>query len=121
MPATTSQVIATTDADFETDVLASPVPVLVEFGGSWCGPCLQIAPVLERIAGERAGSLRVVTVNTDVEPLMSTRYRVMGLPTLILFVRGEPRFEIRGARPKAAIDRTLDEALAVDSCDATVN
>lgn len=107
-----TMVSETSDADFGADVLASPVPVLVEFGAPWCAPCRQIAPVLDRIAAERAGALRVMTINNDENPLTPMRHHVLGLPTLILFVEGEPILELRGARPQRAIDRALDEALA---------
>ena len=115
MTAVTAQVTAITDADFDAQVLASAVPVLVEFGAPWCGPCVQIAPILDRIAEERAGSLRIVTINNDEQPLTPTRYRVMGLPTLILFTGGVAVLELRGARPKTAIDRALDQALGTEA------
>ncbi|GAA4085830.1 thioredoxin [Nocardioides kongjuensis] len=101
-----------TDADFETEVLASDQPVLVEFWAQWCGPCHQVAPALARIADERAGALRVVKLNSDENPVTSARYRVMGLPTMIVFRGGVPVHELRGARPKAALDREIDHALA---------
>jgi thioredoxin 1 len=101
-----------TDADFETEVLSADIPVLVEFWAQWCGPCHQIAPALAKIADERAGALRVVKVNSDENPITSSRYRVMGLPTMLVFRDGVPVHELRGARPKAALDRELDHALA---------
>ena len=101
-----------TDADFETEVLASDQPVLVEFWAQWCGPCHQVAPALARIADERAGTLRVVKLNSDENQVTSARYRVMGLPTMIVFRGGVPVHELRGARPKAALDREIDHALA---------
>lgn len=101
-----------TDADFEHEVLSSDQPVLVEFWAHWCGPCHQVAPVLASIADERAGALRVVKLNSDENPVTSARYRVMGLPTMIVFRDGEPVHELRGARPKTALDREIDHALA---------
>lgn len=109
LPATLPEI---TDADFATEVLGSEVPVLVEFWAQWCGPCHQIAPTLAKIAEERVGALRVVKVNSDENPVISAQYRVMGLPTMIVFRGGEPVHELRGARPKAALDRELDHALA---------
>ena len=101
----------TTDADFARDVLDSAVPVLVDFWAEWCAPCHQIAPVLEQLAAERAGTLRVVKLNSDEHPVTAARYRVLGLPTLILFRDGEPLLEVRGARTKATLERDLDNAL----------
>src|SRR5215208_1202046 len=101
-----------TDAEFETEVLGSNLPVLVELWAPWCGPCHQLAPIVEQLAEERAGQLRVVKVNQDENPLFSARYRVLGLPTMLLFDGGEPVAQIVGARPKSAIARELDRALA---------
>jgi thioredoxin 1 len=102
---------AITDDQFETEVLGSDRPVLVEFWAEWCGPCHQLAPIVERVAEERADGLRVVKINSDENPLASARYRVLGLPTLILFKGGEPKAQIVGARPKSVLDRDLDKAL----------
>src|SRR5580704_11775794 len=78
------------DRTFATEVLESELPVLVEFGASWCPPCRMIAPVLEDIAAERAGTLRVVSLDVDANPMTQARYGVMSLPTMLLFVRGTP-------------------------------
>jgi thioredoxin 1 len=111
MTTTSRATTDTTDADFQADVLDSPTPVLVDFWAQWCGPCHQVAPVLEQIAAERAGELKIVKLNSDEHPVTSARYRVMGLPTLLLFDGGELVLELRGARPKAALDRELDKVL----------
>jgi len=106
-----SHVTAITDAEFEANVLEAGQPVLVEFWAQWCGPCHQLAPVVERIAEERSDELRVVKINSDENPLVSARYKVLGLPTLILFDGGEPVAQMVGARPKSALDRDLDKVL----------
>jgi len=100
------------DAEFETEVLASDLPVLVEFWAQWCGPCHQLAPIVEKIAEERTATVRVVKINSDENPLVSARYRVLGLPTMLLFDGGEPVLQLTGARPKSAIERELDKVLA---------
>lgn len=100
-----------TDKDFDTEVLLSDIPVLVDFWAAWCPPCHQIAPVLEQIATERAGKLRIVKMDYDANPVTPSHYRVMGLPTMILFAGGRPVSSITGARPKAALLRDLDASL----------
>jgi thioredoxin len=99
------------DQTFEQAVLAADEPVLVEFWASWCPPCHQLSPVLDAIAAERAGRLTIMKLNHDENPVTPSQYRVMGLPTMILFSAGEPVATVVGARSKAALLRTLDEAL----------
>ena len=96
-----------TEATFEQEVLNSESPVLVDFWAEWCGPCHAVAPVLERIAEERAGELRVVKLNIDEEQEIALRYGVMSIPTMILFRDGEPAAAVMGAQPKGAIERGL--------------
>ena len=103
-----SPVAAVTDDTFAEEVLRSDVPVLVDFWAPWCGPCLQVAPILEQIATEKAGALRVVKLNVDENPLTASTYRVTGMPTLTIYRDGEVVAEVRGARPKAALLRILE-------------
>jgi thioredoxin 1 len=108
----TGKVRVTTDDTFDQDVLKHDKPVLVDFWAEWCPPCHMIAPALADIARERAGSLTIVKVNTDENPVTAARYRVMSLPTLMLFRGGEILHAIVGARPKARLLADLDEALS---------
>jgi len=101
----------TTDATFAADVLASPVPVLVDFTAAWCPPCVMIAPVLARIAADEAARLRVVSLDVDINPVATAEYRVMGMPTLALFVNGEIVVRFMGAKPRHAIMRQLEPHL----------
>ena len=99
------------EATFDELVLRSDKPVLVDFWAEWCPPCHQIAPVLAQIAGERKDRLSVVKLNSDENPSISARYRVMALPTLMLFHHGELIWSVVGARPKAKLLKELDDAL----------
>jgi thioredoxin 1 len=106
-----AQLPATTDATFAADVLASTTPVLVDFTADWCPPCTMVAPVLERIAAEQAGRLRVVTLDADANPETMRAYHVLGLPTLALFIGGERVAQVVGARSQAALMKELEPHL----------
>ncbi|TCC66235.1 thioredoxin [Kribbella pittospori] len=103
---------AVDEATFDEVVLRSDKPVLVDFWAQWCPPCHQIAPLLAQVAAERADQLTVVKLNSDENPEISARYRVMALPTLMLFHRGEVIWSVVGARPRAKLNKELDDALA---------
>jgi thioredoxin 1 len=96
-----------TEATFEQEVLQSEKPVIVDFWAEWCGPCHAIAPVLDRIAEEHGGELKVVKVNIDEEQGLSLKYGVMSIPTMILFRDGEPAAAAVGAQPKSMLERSL--------------
>jgi thioredoxin 1 len=101
--------------DFETEVLESDKPVLVDFWAEWCGPCHAVAPILDRIAAEHEGELKLVKVNVDEEQELMVRYGVQSIPTMILFKDGEPAAAAIGAQPKAALERALGLTAAVQA------
>jgi thioredoxin 1 len=97
-----------TDATFDTDVLGSDKPVLVDFSAEGCGPCKMVAPVLEEIAAEHGDKITVAKVNIDETPEIARRYQIMSIPTMSVFSGGEVVKSIVGAKPKAALLRDLD-------------
>ena len=96
-----------TTETFETEVLKSEKPVIVDFWAEWCGPCHAVAPVLDKIADERAEELRLVKVNVDENQDLMIRYGIQSIPTIVLFKGGEPAAAVIGAQPKGAIERAL--------------
>jgi thioredoxin 1 len=96
-----------TDQDFDREVLQSDLPVLVDFWADWCGPCHLLAPVVEEIAAEHAGTLRVAKLNVDDNPHMAQHFGVLSIPTLILFSRGQEQGRVIGALGKEDIATEL--------------
>jgi thioredoxin 1 len=101
------EVLNVTDADFATEVLGHDGPVLVDFWAEWCGPCKRMAPMLDEIATENAGTLRVAKLDIDVNRETATTYGVMSIPTLKVFRGGEVVHTIVGARSKAELQKEL--------------
>ena len=95
--------IAVSDNNFETEVLNSDLPVLVDFWAPWCGPCRLVSPVVEEIGKEYEGKLKVCTVNVDECPTLAAKYGIMGIPTLSIFKNGQVADSIVGASPKTVI------------------
>jgi thioredoxin 1 len=100
-----------TDSSFDQEVLHSDVPVLVDFWAPWCGPCRMVAPVVEEIAGQFEGQIKVVKVNTDENPQVATKYGIRSIPTLMIFKGGEKVNMVVGAVPKTTLVNTLEKYL----------
>jgi thioredoxin 1 len=105
-------VLEVSDQTFEQEVLKSATPVLIDFWAPWCGPCKAIAPVVEQLAGEYAGRLKVVKMNVDDNPQTPGRYGVRGIPNLLVIKGGQVADQIVGAVPKAHLVKAIDTALA---------
>jgi thioredoxin 1 len=100
------------ETNFNAEVLRSEQPVLVDFWASWCGPCKMIAPVLEEIAVETAGRIKVAKVDVDANPTLAAQYGIQSIPTLLLIQNGEVRDKMVGAAAKRAIVARLERVLS---------
>ncbi|MDJ0897847.1 MAG: thioredoxin [Xenococcus sp. MO_188.B8] len=102
---------AVTDASFQGEVLESDVPVLVDFWAPWCGPCRMVAPVVEEIAEQYEGQVKVVKLNTDDNPQVASQYGIRSIPTLMIFKDGQRVDMVVGAVPKTTLANTLEKYL----------
>jgi thioredoxin 1 len=106
-----SDLLQLTDDAFEAEVLQSPVPVLVDFWAPWCAPCRAIAPIVEELATQYAGRLKVAKMNVDDNPETPARYGVRGIPNLLVIKNGEVKEQMIGAVPKAQLVKAIDTVL----------
>ncbi|ATS18617.1 thioredoxin [Synechococcus sp. PCC 6717] len=106
-----SSALSVTDATFKEEVLDSELPVLVDFWAPWCGPCRMVAPVVDEIANQYAGKVKVVKVNTDENSKVATDYGIRSIPTLMIFKGGQKVDILVGAVPKTKIEATLEQFL----------
>ena len=111
MAANITNITTLTDTNFNEEVKGSAEPILVDFWAEWCGPCKMIAPILEEIASEHAGKVRIGKLNVDDAPSTAQQFQVMSIPTLILFKDGEPQKRLVGARGKGQLLEELSAFL----------
>ncbi len=104
-------VVEVTDASFEQEILKSPLPALVDFWASWCAPCRMIGPVVEELAGEYNGRLKVAKMNVDDNVSTPTQYGIRGIPALLVFKNGEVVDQVVGAVPKAQVVSIIEKVL----------
>ena len=100
-----------TDADFTEEVLNSDLPVLVDFWADWCGPCKMVAPVVEELANDYEGKLKVMKVDVDASPQTASNYGIRSIPTLLIFKDGKPVQQVVGAVPKQMLQEKIDQVV----------
>lgn len=106
-----ANVIEVSDSTFDQEIVQSNVPVLVDFWAAWCGPCRMVAPVVEAIAGEYAGRIKVAKLNVDENRNTAAKFGIMSIPTLLVFQGGEVRNRLVGYRPKADLVKAIDATI----------
>jgi thioredoxin 1 len=110
-----SGVTTVTDTNFEAEVLKAATPVLVDFWAPWCGPCKAVAPIVEELAKEFENRLKVVKLNTDENPKTAQTYSIRGIPSLYVFINGEPVEQVVGAVPKSTLAAAINKHVSVAS------
>ena len=114
-----SELVAQADmGNWDKEVMQSPDLVMVDFWAVWCGPCQMVAPIVEELAKEYAGKLKVMKLNTDEAPEVAGRYQIMSIPTILFFKNGQPVEKLVGARPKPQFKQIIDSLLAQHSATA---
>jgi len=103
-----ADVLEVMDSNFDEQVLKSTIPVLVDFWAAWCGPCRMMSPIVDQVAGDYPGKLKVAKLNVDDSPDIAARYGVRGIPTLILFSGGKVKAQTVGAQPREALKEFID-------------
>ena len=106
-----SNIIETNDSNFESEVLKSDIPVIVDFWAPWCGPCKAIAPILEQISDEQGDKIKIVKVNVDDNQKYAADFGIRSIPTLLIFNKGELKNQIVGSIPKAEIEKFIMEEI----------
>lgn len=104
-------ILAVTDDTFKSEVLDADVPTMVDFWATWCGPCKQVAPVVEQLNADYAGKVKFVKMDVDQNPQMPIKYNVRSIPTLIVFKGGVPVSQVVGAVPASELKKQIDAAL----------
>lgn len=107
-----ANIVTLTSANFDQEVVKSSVPVLVDFWAEWCGPCKMIAPLLEQLATEYAGKVKVAKVNIDDHGALASPFHISAIPTLLIFKNGQVIEQMVGAKSKSALKASLDKAIA---------
>ena len=107
-----SSLTAFTETNFQQEVVNSKTPVLVDFGATWCGPCRALAPIVEQLAVEYSGRIKVGTVDIDQAPGLASQFGIMSVPTLIFFKAGQAKDKVIGLKPKADLKARIEKVLA---------